>query len=215
MRRLRLAFLLGWAALSACVQEEGRIERYPIRSFLLQYEDPLIAPSLCNPGPTFVTVGAQVGFDNCVLESSQIEFRDDSLFVSGIARCVIRGWPGTGAPAGNNPQMFSLPLPNLEPGDYTLCADGLCGALTVTPACRPAQSTKLYAYGELDFWDSCLVFRTDLDFLSYEATGVELPAPLGRVRIDAVPLCSQPHCTNLCNQFLVGAIQVGSVVAVP
>ncbi len=216
MRRRRLWLLFAAGFLSACNEEESWIERYPIRVFLLQYVDPVIAPTLCSPGPAFVTLGAEVGFDDCQLETSSIEVRGDSLFVSGVARCVIRrsSWR-IGAPARINPQMLSVPLPPLDPGDYTLCADGLCGGLTVTPACRPAQSAKLYAYGSLGLLDACPVFGTDMAFRHYEASGVDPPTPAGSVRIFATPTCSKPYCSTLCNPDLDGAIQVWTVDPVP
>jgi hypothetical protein len=218
--------LIAAGLVAACTEEE-RIERYPIGVFMLQFADPVIAPELCSPGPAFISVGANVGFDRCQLESAHIQVRGESLFVSGVARCVIRsrrdgplkpsgGNASVGTPpAFPNPQFLSLQLPELDPGDYTLCGDGLCGPLTVAPACRPAQVPKLYAYGSFGAWDSCPIFRTDFGFRFYQADGVELPAPAGLVRVFATPTCAAPYCETLCDPGLDGRIQIWTVDPVP
>lgn len=195
------------ALLFAGCGDDEVVERVPIRPFMLQYTDPVIK-CILDPGePGYVAVGALVGYDGCELESTEIKVRGDSLFVTGVAKCVSKpdSKPFT-PPARPNLQHLSIQLPDLGQGRYTVCAGGLCGQISVTTACRPAMSIELYAYGNFTMHDSCLVFTTPYGFRSYEAWDIELPGPEGLVRIDAAPWGSA-----VCDTLLDGIIRVWSV----
>ena len=211
MGRHKTRLVLGLVLFLACDDDE-QVERYPIQAFMLQYGDPVLTCVPNNPQPGYIQVGAVVGHVGCDLESAEVEVRGDSLIVTGVARCVFRrrSKPLT-PPARLNPQMLTIQLPELDAGTYTLCADGLCGEVLVTTACRPAIHGELHAYGAFATWDSCLVFATDHGFRFFEAMDLEPPTFGARVRIFGAPWCSMPWCAEICAGSLDGVVRVWSV----
>lgn len=208
----RLYSILALMLFAACKDDEVT-QRFPIEAFLLQYNDPMIACSYARPT---IRVGAFVGHYGCELESAGLVVREDSLFVAGVARCTFRRISSpTTPPAERYPQWVTISLPDLDPGEYTLCADDLCGQVTVTEDCNAAVVGKLYASGFLNRADSCVLFYTGMGFQILEARGIDSPLPVGEVRISGVPVCSMPWCPEICSPFLDGVVQVLSVDAGP
>ena len=127
------------------------VEHYPIQVFHLEFPDSVQARATDS-----LRVGAEVGYLGCQPERVRVERRGDSLFVTGMAHCVVRytnarktSGPGADTPpAQPNPRWLSIAIPGLEAGRYWVVAGILTDTL-VAASTHSQQHTRVVAHGTL------------------------------------------------------------------
>lgn len=183
--------------LSTCGPEE-RIERYPLRVLVLEFADSLRAGA-----PDSILVGAGVGYEGCELESAAILLRNDSLLVTGMARCrvqiheeLLNSPPRIETPpVRDNLQRLMLPLPALETGRYVLVADALQDTVVASSTAPPLPRSRIAAAGWFTTFMGCRRFVTN--FEHYEFVG---PATNG---LDDVRVYGIVRGTSQCDSTLL------------